>query len=65
MRVNTGGPRIVPNASATSDYPRNDEIVKLLKNAIDSFKEMAEYGGKIGVKMSIEKHSRLSANPIQ
>src|SRR5690606_36202209 len=35
MRVNTGGPRIVPGASATSGYPRNDEIVKYLANAIE------------------------------
>jgi hypothetical protein len=27
MRVNTGGPRIAPNAVATQDYPRNDELV--------------------------------------
>jgi sugar phosphate isomerase/epimerase len=64
MRVNTGGPRIVPKASATTDYPRNDEIVKLLKNAIESFKEMADYGGKLGVKVTIENHWGLSANPI-
>jgi sugar phosphate isomerase/epimerase len=64
MRVNTGGPRIVPSASATQGYPRNDEIVKLLKNAIESFKEMAEYGGKAGVKVTIENHWGLSADPM-
>ncbi len=64
MRVNTGGPRIAPNATATSDYPKNDEIVKLLNNAIESFKEMADYGGKVGVKVTIENHWGLSANPI-
>ncbi|MBI5085765.1 MAG: TIM barrel protein [Acidobacteria bacterium] len=63
MRVNTGGPRIAPNAVATRDYPRNDEIVKYLKNAIDSFREMAEYGAKVGVKVTIENHWGLSANP--
>ncbi len=64
MRVNTGGPRIVPEAKATRDYPRNDEIVKYLKNAIDSFREMADYGGKVGVKVTIENHWGLSANPM-
>lgn len=64
MRVNTGGPRITPNATATSDYPRNDEIVKFLDNAIESFKEMADYGAKAGVIVTIENHWGLSANPI-
>jgi sugar phosphate isomerase/epimerase len=64
MRVNTGGPRIAPNAVATQDYPRNDEIVKYLSNAIESFQEMADYGGKVGVKVTIENHWGLSANPM-
>jgi sugar phosphate isomerase/epimerase len=64
MRVNTGGPRIAPNATATQDYPKNDEIVKYLSNAIESFKEMADYGGKLGVKVTIENHWGLSANPM-
>ena len=64
MRVNTGGPRIVPSATATTGYPRNDEIVKLLNNAIESFKQMAEYGGKAGVKVTIENHWGLSADPM-
>jgi sugar phosphate isomerase/epimerase len=64
MRVNTGGPRIAPNAVATQDYPRNDEIVKYLDNAIESFKEMADYGETVGVKVTIENHWGLSANPI-
>jgi hypothetical protein len=63
MRVNTGGPRIAPNAVATQDYPRNDELVVYLKNAIESFKEMADHGGKRSVKVTIENHWGLSANP--
>ena len=63
MRVNTGGPRIVPSATATTGYPRNDEIVKYIRNAIESFKEMADYGGKKGVKVTIENHWGLSADP--
>ena len=64
MRVNTGGPRIIPSASATTGYPRNDEVVKYLKNAIASFREMADYGGKVGVKVTIENHWGLSADPM-
>ena len=64
MRVNTGGPRIVPSASATQGYPRTDEIVKYLTNAIESFKEMADHGGKVGVKVTIENHWGLSADPM-
>ncbi len=64
MRVNTGGPRIVPSATATTGYPRNDEIVKYLRNAIESFREMADYGGKVGVKVTIENHWGLSADPM-
>ncbi len=64
MRVNTGGPRIAPAASATSNYPRNDEIVKFLSKGIESFKEMADYGAGVGVKITIENHWGLSANPM-
>jgi sugar phosphate isomerase/epimerase len=63
MRVNTGGPRIAPAASAQTGYPRNDEIVKHLAKAIESFKAMADYGGKVGVKVTIENHWGLSADP--
>ncbi len=64
MRVNTGGPRIAPPPLATADYPKNDEIVKYISNAVESFKEMADYGGGVGVKVTIENHWGLSANPI-
>ncbi len=64
MRVNTGGPRIVPSAKAETGYPRNDEIVVLIQHAIDSFKQMADYGGKKGVKVVIENHWGLSADPM-
>ncbi len=64
MRVNTGGPRVAPAASAEQGYPRNDEIVTYLNHAIESFKEMADYGGKVGVKVTIENHWGLSADPM-
>jgi sugar phosphate isomerase/epimerase len=65
MRVNTGGPRIAPAATAAQgNYPKNDEIVKYFANAIESFKEMADHGGKVGVKVTIENHWGLSADPM-
>jgi sugar phosphate isomerase/epimerase len=64
MRVNSGGPRIAPWPVATADYPKNDELAKYLTNCIESFKEMADYGGKVGVKVTLENHWGLTANPI-
>ena len=65
MRVNTGGPRIAPSAEADpSSYPKNPKIEQYLAQAIDSFGQMAEYGQKVGVKVTIENHWGLSANPI-
>lgn len=64
MRVNSGGPRIAPSPTANaSSYPKNDEITKYLTNCIESFKEMADYGGKRGVKVTLENHWGLTANP--
>lgn len=65
MRVNSGGPRIAPSPVADpSSYPKNDELAKYLTNCIESFKEMADYGGKAGVKVTLENHWGLTANPI-
>jgi sugar phosphate isomerase/epimerase len=64
MRVNSGGPRLVPGAVATSDYPKADELAVYLRNCIESFKEMADYGAKVGVKVTLENHWGLTANPI-
>jgi sugar phosphate isomerase/epimerase len=64
MRVNSGGPRITPGAVATADYPKADDLAVYLKNCIESFKEMADYGGKVGVKVTLENHWGLTANPI-
>jgi len=64
MRVNSGGPRITPGAVATSDYPKADELAVYLKNCIESFKEMADHGGKVGVKVTLENHWGLTANPM-
>lgn len=65
MRVNSGGPRIAPSAVADpSSYPKNAQIFGYLTNCIESFKEMADYGGKRGVKVTLENHWGLTANPI-
>lgn len=65
MRVNSGGPRIAPSPVADpSSYPKNDEITRYLANCIESFKEMADYGGKVGVKVTLENHWGLTANPM-
>ena len=65
MRVNSGGPRIAPPASADpSSYPKNPQLATYLSNCIESFKEMADYGGKLGVKVTLENHWGLTANPM-
>jgi sugar phosphate isomerase/epimerase len=65
MRVNSGGPRIAPWPVADpSSYPKNGELAQYLTNCIESFKEMADYGGKLGVKVTLENHWGLTANPI-
>jgi hypothetical protein len=65
MRVNSGGPQIAPAPARAADgYPKNDELATYLTNCIESFKEMADYGGKVGVKVTLENHWGLTANPI-
>ncbi|PYR79940.1 MAG: xylose isomerase [Acidobacteria bacterium] len=64
MRVNSGGPRIAPPAVATADYPKADDLAMYLSNCIESLKELADYGGKAGVKVTLENHWGLTANPI-
>ncbi len=65
MRVNSGGPRISPIPVADpSSYPKNNQLAQYLTNCIESFKEMADYGGQRGVKVTLENHWGLTANPI-
>ncbi len=65
MRVNSGGPRIAPSPHADpSSYPKNPDLAQYLTNCIESFKEMADYGGKLGVKVTLENHWGLTANPV-
>jgi len=65
MRVNSGGPRIAPTPVADpSSYPKNPELARYLTNCIESFKEMADYGGRVGVKVTLENHWGLAADPM-
>lgn len=65
MRVNSGGPRIAPAAVAEQgQYPKADELAVYLSNCIESLKELADYGGKAGVKVTLENHWGLTANPM-
>jgi sugar phosphate isomerase/epimerase len=64
MRVNSGGPRIAPSAVATESYPKADELAAYLSNCIESLKELADHGGKAGVKVTLENHWGLTANPM-
>ncbi|MEO6804375.1 MAG: TIM barrel protein [Granulicella sp.] len=65
MRVNSGGPRVAPAAQPNStSYATNPPLEEYLTNCIESFKEMADYGGKLGVKVTLENHWGLTANPI-
>jgi len=64
MRVNTGGPQIIPASVVQGGYPRNEEIVPYLKSGIESFSELADYAEKTGVKLTIENHWGLAADPV-
>jgi sugar phosphate isomerase/epimerase len=69
MRMNSTsalGPGIRPNAiprGPGDGYPRNVDIVPMLKAAIESYKEMADYGGNLGIRVTIENHWGLAADP--
>jgi sugar phosphate isomerase/epimerase len=69
MRMNSTsalGPGIRPNAiprGPGDGYPRNVDIVPMLNAAIESYKEMADFGGNLGIKVTIENHWGLAADP--
>ena len=69
MRMNSPqalGPSIRPNAIARGPgdgYPRNIDMVPMLAAAIESHKEMADVGGELGIKVTIENHWGLAADP--
>jgi sugar phosphate isomerase/epimerase len=69
MRMNSVtalGPPLRPQAipRSSDNYPRNIDIVLPLAKAIESHKEMADHGGKLGIKVTIENHWGLAADPI-
>ena len=66
MRCNTGGPRLIPAAQVDPElgYPMNKELVPYIGKAIESFRELAEYGEKVGVKVTIENHWGIAADPM-
>jgi sugar phosphate isomerase/epimerase len=70
MRMNSPqalGPSVRPNAvprGPGDGYPRNIDLPPMLAAAIESHKEMAEFGGNLGIKVTIENHWGLAADPI-
>ena len=60
------GPSIRPQAvrDPSNGYPRNDEIGKYLAAAIESYREMADHGGNLGIHVTLENHWGLAADPI-
>lgn len=69
MRMNSPqalGPSIRPNAIPRSGdgYPRNLDIVPLMDAAIESYREMADFGGNLGIKVTFENHWGLAADPM-
>ena len=70
MRMNSTsalGPSIRPPAiprDPGDGYPRNVDIGRLLAAAIESYKEMADDGGKLGIRVTIENHWGLAADPM-
>ena len=60
------GPSIRPQAAIDpkNGYPKNDEIMPYLASAIESYKEMADYGGNLGIRVTLENHWGLAADPI-
>jgi sugar phosphate isomerase/epimerase len=60
------GPSIRPQAAIDpkTRYPKNDEIMPLLDKAIESYKEMADYGANLGIRVTLENHWGLAADPM-
>jgi sugar phosphate isomerase/epimerase len=70
MRMNSPralGPSIRPNAvlhGPGDGYPRNIDIVPMMVAAIESYKAMADFGGNYGIRVTLENHWGLAADPI-
>lgn len=70
MRMNSpsslGGPirpQAVPHGPGDG-YPRDIDIVPQLAAAIESYKEMADFGGNYNVRVTMENHWGLAADPM-
>jgi len=69
MRMNSPqalGPSVRPNAvprGPGDGYPRNVDVVPMLAAAVESYKEMADAAGKLGIRVTIENHWGLAADP--
>ena len=70
MRMNSTsalGPSIRPrrfHAIPATDTQETSISASLLKAAIESYKAMADYGGKLGIRVTIENHWGLAADPM-
>ncbi|HEY3940081.1 MAG TPA: TIM barrel protein [Bryobacteraceae bacterium] len=70
MRMNSPsslGPSIRPSAvphGPGDGYPRDIDIVPQLAAAIESYKEMADFGGNYNVRVTLENHWGLAADPM-
>ncbi len=60
------GPSVRPNAIPRSSdgYPRNVDLIPLMDKAIESYQEMADHGGDLGIRVTIENHWGLAADPM-
>jgi sugar phosphate isomerase/epimerase len=69
MRMNSPqalGPSIRPNAiprGPGDGYPRNIDLPPMIAAAIESHKEMADFAGNLGIRVTIENHWGLAADP--
>lgn len=68
MRANTGGPRVLPQGTevpgAEGGHVQNYAVQPYIERCIQSYKELAEYGEKLGVKITIENHWGIAADPV-
>ena len=66
MRVNTGGPMLIPVPQlVSSGYATNPGLEQYLANCIESFKEMADYGAKLGRQSDARKPLGAYRQPHQ
>ena len=58
--------QVRPNAIPRSGdgYPRKEEIIPHFAKAIESYKEMADHGGNLGIRVTFENHWGLAADPM-